>query len=355
MFVPTFSSLFALFAYVSAHDTAKPVIIDTDFFSDVDDVGALAIANVLHNCGLCDLQAVMINTPSKYGALAASVVNTYYGNGDVPIGALRPLTNETFSDSYMFTLGEYASKISHNFPHKLQYANDTSTPLDLYTSLLQSAEPNSTTIISIGFLTNLASLLSTPTGHSLISQKVQKLIIMGGRYPSGWEFNFGGSDPSSTITTLSLWPAHIPITYSGGELGEAIFSGQSLHYTAPSTSPIRAAYEWYVGRYATARESWDPITVLYGILGLQGFEKLGIQSPFKYVNEFGYNNITAKNASNAWVFDERVRNQHWLGLADGVGNETVAWILNQFYERDPIVKGCFGFGSGSAGHGRAEL
>lgn len=31
------------------------------------------------------------------------VVNTYFGNGDIPIGALRPLTNETFSDSWAFT------------------------------------------------------------------------------------------------------------------------------------------------------------------------------------------------------------------------------------------------------------
>jgi len=53
--------------------TPKPVIIDTDIFSDVDDIGALAVANAFHNCGKADLQAVIINTPSKYGSLAASV------------------------------------------------------------------------------------------------------------------------------------------------------------------------------------------------------------------------------------------------------------------------------------------
>ena len=51
----------------------KRIIVDTDIFSDVDDVGALAIANTLHNCGIVDLRAVIINTPSEYGALAASV------------------------------------------------------------------------------------------------------------------------------------------------------------------------------------------------------------------------------------------------------------------------------------------
>lgn len=53
--------------------TPKPIIIDTDLFSDVDDIGALAVANSLHNCGLADLRAIMLNTHSEYGSLAASV------------------------------------------------------------------------------------------------------------------------------------------------------------------------------------------------------------------------------------------------------------------------------------------
>lgn len=105
----------------------QPIIIDTDLFSDVDDVGALTIANVLHNCGLADLRGIVINTPSQYGALAASVseyirshenqcqrgisltilclqsLSTYFGN-DVPIAAFRPITNDTFFDGYFYLL-----------------------------------------------------------------------------------------------------------------------------------------------------------------------------------------------------------------------------------------------------------
>ena len=51
----------------------QAIIIDTDIMSDVDDVGALAVANVLHNCNLADLRGIVINTHSKYGALAANV------------------------------------------------------------------------------------------------------------------------------------------------------------------------------------------------------------------------------------------------------------------------------------------
>lgn len=54
-------------------NNVQPIIIDTDLMSDVDDVGALAVANVLHNCGLADLKGIAINTNSQYGALAANV------------------------------------------------------------------------------------------------------------------------------------------------------------------------------------------------------------------------------------------------------------------------------------------
>lgn len=49
------------------------IYTDTDIMTDVDDVGALAVANVLNNCGLAELRGVVVNTHSHYGALAASV------------------------------------------------------------------------------------------------------------------------------------------------------------------------------------------------------------------------------------------------------------------------------------------
>lgn len=79
-----------------------PIIIDTDIYSDVDDVGALTIANVLHNCGLGDLRGIVINERSKYGAQAANTINTYFSNGEVPIGMIRPLSNNTYFDDYYY-------------------------------------------------------------------------------------------------------------------------------------------------------------------------------------------------------------------------------------------------------------
>ncbi|KAI1392802.1 nucleoside hydrolase [Hypoxylon trugodes] len=322
----------------------KPIVIDTDIFSDVDDVGALAVANVLHNYGLADLRGVAVNTNSSYGALTVSAINTYFGNGNIPIATIRPLTDDTFFDTQGFVLGEYAAKVAYNWPRALNITSSTPSPVELYRSVLSSSEDQSITLISVGFLTNLAALLDSPpddvtslAGPDLISAKVKELVVMGGQYPSGWEFNFGGSDPAATYHVVNNWPRNIPITYSGAELGGNIFSGEGLGNYAPPESPILAAYQWYVGRCSTIRESWDPVTTLYGILGLEGSPELGVGGLLSYANEIGYNKALA-NGSNTWVNDSAVSNQHWLKLADGVANTSVASVLTRFFAHDPSNK-----------------
>ncbi|KAL7928360.1 inosine-uridine preferring nucleoside hydrolase domain-containing protein [Trichoderma chlorosporum] len=337
----------------TAERTAKggqPIIIDTDLFSDVDDVGALTIANVLHNCGLADLRGIAINSPSQYGALAASALCTYFGN-DIPIAAFRPITNDTFFDSYFYLYGEYASKVAYNWPRKIETAASTVTPVELYRNVLSSADDESIHIISIGFLTNLADLLRSEADHisdlsgsQLVSAKVSEVVVMGGSYPSGWEYNFGGVDPESTAYVLDHWPSNVNITYSGYELGGNIFSGQDLVHRCPPDSPTLSSYQWYVGRGSTIRPSWDPITTLYGILGLDWFPKLGVRPMLAYANEFGYNSVTAANGSNAWVNDTRVTNQHWLRLAEGVTNYSMAGLLDELFAHDPSLRSCFSYG-----------
>lgn len=225
--------------------------------------------------------------------------------------------------------------------------SSTLTPVELYRSVLNAAANSSLHLMSLGFLTNLADLLrSSPdkisnlTGLELVQRKVGELIVMGGFYPFGWEFNFGGGDPESTSYVLNHWPRSVPVTYSGGEFGGNIYSGQNLAQRSPPESPILASYQWYVGRCSTVRESWDPLTVLYGILGIDGFSKIGMKPLLAFANRFGYNSITSRNASNAWVNDTSVSNQHWLRLADGVANSSMAWLLNQFYSHDPVARSC---------------
>lgn len=236
--------------------------------------------------------------------------------------------------------------MAHNWPRSLNDSSTAPTPVKLYRSILSSSEDRSVTLISLGFLTNLAALMDSPPdtitplgGMALISAKVKELVIMGGQYPSGWEFNFAGADPVSTYHVVNNWPRDVPITYSGFELSRSIFSGERLVEHASPDSPVLAAYQWYVGRCSTARESWDPVTTLYGILGLEECSELGLGHLFAYANEIGRNEVLA-NGSNAWVNDSSVTNQHWLKLADGVTNTSVSGLLTQLFAHNPLDQSC---------------
>lgn len=311
-------------------------------------------------------------------SLQASAINTYYNNPHIPISALQPFTDEIYVDDYFFLRSDYASKLAIHFPNynnTLQQEEDDiipsttdtdtettetktkslETPLEMYTRLLESTtEDHSVTIISLGFLTNLATLLSntSSSGYSLVQSKVREIIIMGGTYPGpGWEFNFG-EFPSATKSVLENFPPNVQVTFSGFELGAEVFSGKGLKQKKQcddedeeeerdlKESPIRAAYEWYVGRCSTLRESWDPITTLYGILGLKGVNPLNGDetSLFEYgnVGGGGYNKIVESNGTNLWIDDDgQQHNQRWLKLAEGVSNVTLAEILDGFYTHGP--------------------
>ena len=114
--------------------------------------------------------------------------------------------------------------------------NYTQVPgaLEVYRRTLAAAPNASVVISSIGFSWNLDALLTSPAdglsplnGRSLVEQKVQRLVVMGGRYPTSqspypgaatWpsgqpEHNFGFHNVSwSTNATLARWPAEtVPI------------------------------------------------------------------------------------------------------------------------------------------------
>ncbi|KAI1334944.1 inosine/uridine-preferring nucleoside hydrolase [Xylariaceae sp. FL0016] len=303
----------------------KNLIIDTDLFSDVDDTGALLLAATSPDVNLL---AVNVNYPSSYSALAASALLAHYGHPDVSIGAARPLTDESFFDDYSYALGEYASKVAYRYSGgSLPWggAEKAWDPVDLYRRMLAGAEDGSVTVVSVGFLDNLSGLMNSTadahsnlTGPALIASKVCELVVMGGGYPSGHEFNFFGYSPLRTAHVVNNWPGKM--VFSGSELGGNVTSGGRLMAEGPEDDPTRRAYVWYT--YGAPRFSWDPLTVLYAVGGLGDV--------FAFGNEVGYNHVFL-NGSNEWVFDEGVTDQRWLRLR--VSNETASARLDELYLR----------------------
>ncbi|TDZ39625.1 Pyrimidine-specific ribonucleoside hydrolase RihA [Colletotrichum spinosum] len=300
----------------------KNVIIDTDIFSDCDDTGALLLAATSPNINLL---AVNINYPSTYSVTATSAILAHYNQSGVPIGTRRPLTNESFFDTFAYDLGEYASKISYHFSGgtlPFGQAEDAWDAVSLYRKILAEAD-EPVTIASIGFLENLSGLLNSTadqysnlTGRQLVSDKVSELVVMGGGYPNGREFNFFGDNPLSTAHVVNSWEGRV--VYCGTEVGGTVYSGAQLVLDAPPTDPVRQAYIYY--NFYRPRESWDPLTVMYAINGLGDL--------FEYGNTHGRNFVHA-NGSNEWVYDKNTTNQFWLRLK--VDNVTAAAALDELY------------------------
>ncbi|KAJ8125615.1 hypothetical protein O1611_g8024 [Lasiodiplodia mahajangana] len=276
---------------------------DTDLYSDADDAAALLIAATSPRANIL---AVNVNVVSSYSAVAASAILAHYGHSleKVPLGIRRPLTNQSYFDTWRFELGEYASKVAFHYANTSKGslawggADHAWDAVALYRRVLAEADDSSVTIASIGFLENLSGLLNSTAdeisplnGRDLVASKVSELVIMGGAYPSGYEWNFWGDNPLATAHVINTWQGKM--VFSGYEMSENVLSGGRLMKEGPLHDPV------------------------HGLNGL-----------FEYANEHGYNYIHP-NGSNEWIYDKAVTNQHFLKLS--VCNKSAAKTLDDLY------------------------
>ncbi|WP_214629577.1 nucleoside hydrolase [Paenibacillus agaridevorans] len=250
----------------------KPVILDTDIGPDCDDAGALAILLTLADQGEADILGVMHCTSSPWGSGCISAIHTYYGRSDIAIGTLQ---EERFLDEAIYQ--KYNRYLAEHYPNPLRQGEKPEDATALYRKLLAGAAERSVVIIAIGPLINLYHLLRSESddvhslnGAALIKEKVEKLVVMGGAFPSGKEWNIE-MHPVAAKFVVDHWPT--PIVFSGYEAGADIQTGSRLFMDADADHPVRKAYELYLDGGQT-RSSWDLITVLIGVRGLCGLWEL---------------------------------------------------------------------------------
>jgi len=287
------------------------------------DAAALLLACTLPDTNLL---AVNVNVNSTYSAYAASAILNHYGHSTVPIGLPRPYTNMSFFDNWSYELGEYASKVGYHFSGGFLPWGEVDKawdPVKLYRKTLAEAEDGHVTIVSLGFFENLSGLLNSSadgysmlTGRELVDAKVEKLVVMGGDYPSGSEFNFNRYNPQYTAHVVNTWPASVPATFLGATVGGKVLTGADLMVNGPSNDPVNAGYQFYSG-YNKSQPSWDAMTLVYAVRGLADW--------FDYGNSKGYNYVYP-NGSNTWVEDDRKTSQKYLELK--ASNVTVATELD---------------------------
>lgn len=241
------------------------VILDTGVGLGIDDLGALAVLHALSDNGEAEILATMVSAGNDPAAgPTVDAINTYYGRPDLPVGVVAGPAPS--GDSL------YTAEIAAFFPNDLV---DPPAAVDLYREVLAGQPDGSVTIISGGFLTNLAGLLASPpddvselTGEELVAAKVNQWLAMGGAYPSSAdilsspEFNFA-EDPAAAQSTVSDWPT--PAVFSGFEVGNAILTGAVLQTDTPPNNPVREGYR--LGGATENMESFDLTAVLAAVRG----------------------------------------------------------------------------------------
>lgn len=233
-----------------APDEPKRIILETDMTFDVDDVGALAVLHALADDGRVKTLAVNYNEVHQSGAGAIAAINNWYGRGDIPVGVYRGALSDPDSSRYLDHVAA--------FPRRLT-ADNAPDALDVYRRVLNDQPDGSVTIVSVGFLNNLADLLRAEA--DLMASKVEKLVVMGGRHNDGFNLVRHGL-VGTTQEVIENWPTPLAISDYGGR----VRTGATLADT-PADNPVREAYfRWFNGRFE-GRSSWDQVAVLYAVYG----------------------------------------------------------------------------------------
>jgi hypothetical protein len=248
------------------------LIFDSDFDSDCDDVGALAMLHALADLGEAEIVATMASTQNPDSPRAIDAVNTWYGRPSLPIGAPK--------GKGVGRKSKYAGPLTERFP------NDVGIPPDaarLYRELLMKRPDRSVTIVTVGYHTNLADLLrlpaeeGMPSGREVAERKVRLWACMGGNFvgrPAKDDLKLGNvnftTEKEGAYFALRNWPG--PITFVGREIGSVpsgLKAGARLR-ELPESNPVRVAYALYFGGEPKDRHVADQTAVLFAVRGRRG-------------------------------------------------------------------------------------
>jgi inosine-uridine nucleoside N-ribohydrolase len=276
MFQKILLYLLCLFSFSSLHAAPIPVIFDTDIGNDVDDVLALGLIHNLQSRGACELLAVTLTNDTPKAAAFTDAVNTFYGRGAIPIGAVRNGVRQ--GEGKFLKLADAQLNGQFHYPHDLKSSDDAPDATKLLRQVLSRQVDNSVVIIQVGFSTNLARLLDSQgdefsplNGRDLIKQKVKLLSLMAGAFTNIGndtrykEYNVIKDIPAAQ-KVAAQWPT--PLVWSGFEIGIAVpYQVQSIvrDYEYVAHHPLKESYYLYEAP-PHERPTWDLTSVLYAVL-----------------------------------------------------------------------------------------
>lgn len=296
--------IFCLPVYLIAVQPVK-IILDTDIALDVDDAGALALLHNLADADECEILGIIVSSSSTaydgyWGVPCVSAINTYYGRPEIPIGVYKGL--HLIPDR----VSNYTQQVARHFPHPLFSGEFAPDGVKVYRQLLAREPDRSVVIVTIGFLNVLEELLnsepdeySSLNGIELVRQKVIKWSCMGGFYPEGEEeFNFNTFN-QATKNVLERWP--VEAVFQGAEFGKMVLTGAKLVQKFDIFKhPVAMCYYYYNG--GQDRASWDQISTLYAVRGLQ--DLFGVKRGFNHLILHDIRLPEKSISKNIWITDQ---------------------------------------------------
>jgi hypothetical protein len=224
------------------------------------------MANVLQQQGKVQILAVMSDIRNPVAAAALDAIDTAYGHGRIPVGAVVDSLANTAPHGYSDVLAE-------ELPHAIRNSSQAQPAVHLYRELLASQPDHSVIVVAIGGETNLAGLLlsgpgqgSSLPGRALVANKVKKLVIEDGLFPTGGPpFTNERLDVSATKSLVATqgWPT--PIAWVDGFTGINTKVGGQLCAAVPPKNPMRIVYTKLFNCGPPGDGDWDGPALLYAV------------------------------------------------------------------------------------------
>ncbi len=310
--------------YSQLHKSKVNVIFDSDMGPDYDDAGAIAMLHAYADSGYVKILGTIACTKYENVARVFDVFNTYYNRPDIPIGvpygkAYYGKDRQNWSDTLIL-----------KYPHSVRSNSEVPDAVELYRKLLSSQPDGSVTIVTVGFYTNLDSLLKTGadkysnlTGRELINKKVKLLVSMAGGFPNGKEFNIV-KEAKSSYNVLKNWGT--PILFTGWEIGDKIKTGLPLTNNSDVVnSPVKDVYRISIPKRDKdmyGRMSWDQTAVLVAVKGC---------APF--YNIVKGNIIINRDGSNSWMPNKKGKHAY---LVERMPVKEVTKYIERIMAHQPI-------------------
>lgn len=249
-------------------DAPVKIIFDTDLGPDYDDVGALTFLHAMADSGKAEILATVSSNKHRLVAPCIEIINGYFGRPELSLGAPKGRGVSLTASQH------WPDSLTEKYPHTILSTDNVPDAVTVYRKILSAQPDTSVTIVTVGFLTNLANFLKSQpdtlsplSGEELVLKKVKMLVSMAGSFPEGKEFNVF-MDSVSSEYVFNEWPGKV--IFSGFEIGSKIFTGLRLIESGAGGSPVRDVFRISIPLSEEdkhGRMSWDQTAVMIAVYG----------------------------------------------------------------------------------------